>query len=143
MFLFCSGLDSSTSLQCLKLLKRLSQDGRTIICTIHQPSALMFEMFDQLYTLTNGYCIYQGRVKDLIPFFKEIDLECPSYHNPADFRNTIHMIAFHSIISLSYFYVSVMEIAAGEYGTEIETIAAVAQKKYIKDKQHGEKTNRK
>lgn len=36
-----------------------------------------------------------------------------------------------------------MEIAAGEYGTEIETIAAVAQKKYIKDKELEEKTNRK
>lgn len=80
-----SGLDSLTSKQCVKLLKDIASTGRTIICTIHQPSAMIFEMFDHLYAVANGYCIYQGKVEGLLPYLEQNNLKCPPYHNPADY----------------------------------------------------------
>ncbi|XP_035215031.1 ATP-binding cassette sub-family G member 1-like isoform X2 [Stegodyphus dumicola] len=84
-----SGLDSSSCLQCIQLLKSLADEGRTVICTIHQPSARVFEIFDKLYMLAEGQCIYRGSTKDLIPFLAKQGLACPQYHNPTDFATEV------------------------------------------------------
>lgn len=67
------------------LLKEIAATGRTVVCTIHQPSAMIFEMFDHLYAVAEGRCIYQGSIKGLVPYLGEAGLHCPSYHNPADY----------------------------------------------------------
>lgn len=80
-----SGLDSSTSNQCISLLKTLAMEGRTIICTIHQPSGIAFRMIDHLFAIAEGSCIYAGRTDNLVPFLAENGLYCPQSYNPCDF----------------------------------------------------------
>ncbi|KAL5279567.1 hypothetical protein ACFFRR_003892 [Megaselia abdita] len=98
-----SGLDSSTSNQCISLLKKLALEGRTIICTIHQPSALAFGMFDFLYTIAEGHCIYSGSTQLVVPFLSEMGLCCPESYNPADY---------------------LMEIATHDYGYQNDRLIA-------------------
>ncbi|XP_035444891.1 ATP-binding cassette sub-family G member 1 [Spodoptera frugiperda] len=80
-----SGLDTVTTTQCVKVLKLLARQGRTVVCTIHQPAASLLEMFDQVYVLADGYCIYQGDTAAMVPFLQTCGLPCPKHHNPADF----------------------------------------------------------
>ncbi|CAH2237109.1 jg24448 [Pararge aegeria aegeria] len=80
-----SGLDNVTTVQCIKLLKQLARQGRTVVCTIHQPPASLFELFDQAYILADGRCIYQGDTDAMVPHLQSVGLACPRHHNPADF----------------------------------------------------------
>lgn len=80
-----TGLDNVASTNCIRHLKDLTKEGRAIIITIHQPSALLLKMFDHVYALADGQCIYQGASDEIVPFLSEINLVCPSTYNPADF----------------------------------------------------------
>lgn len=92
-----TGLDSSSCSQCIELLQKLAHEGRTIICTIHQPSASLFQMFDLVYILAQGNCLYQGTTSNMLNFLTNHQLLCPVYHSPADF---------------------IIEIASGEHGKD-------------------------
>ncbi|XP_075166420.1 ATP-binding cassette sub-family G member 1-like [Haematobia irritans] len=80
-----TGLDEYSAAQCVTLLKRLANSGHTVICSIHCPSAKLFQMFDKVFILAAGECIYQGDVDYVVPYLKQFNLECPITYNPADF----------------------------------------------------------
>jgi ABC-type multidrug transport system ATPase subunit len=52
-------------------MKSLANTGKTIICTIHQPSSELFEMFDRIYLMAEGRLIYAGDHKNANTFFEK------------------------------------------------------------------------
>jgi ABC-type multidrug transport system ATPase subunit len=46
-----SGLDSRAAQVVIRVVKRLAMTGRTVICTVHQPSSAIFFQFDSLLLL--------------------------------------------------------------------------------------------
>ncbi|GJN93621.1 hypothetical protein Rhopal_006678-T1 [Rhodotorula paludigena] len=86
-----SGLDSQTSWAILDLLETLKNHGQAILCTIHQPSAMLFARFDRLLFLARGgKTIYFGEVgeesKILRSYFERNgSAKFPPGVNPAEF----------------------------------------------------------
>lgn len=85
-----SGLDSQTSWSILDLLEKLMKNGQAILCTIHQPSAMLFQRFDRLLFLAKGgQTVYFGPVGEnavvLSSYFERNGASaCPPHANPAE-----------------------------------------------------------
>ncbi|KAM5355176.1 hypothetical protein ACJ41O_001822 [Fusarium nematophilum] len=85
-----SGLDSQTSWSICNLMEKLTRNGQAILCTIHQPSAMLFQRFDRLLLLSRGRTIYFGDVgrnsNVLVDYFvRNGGPRCPPGANPAEY----------------------------------------------------------
>lgn len=73
--LFCdeitTGLDSYSAAHVIKTLKRVANQGKIVICTIHQPASGLFDQFQEVILLTNGRLAYQGSVSLVNDFFQK------------------------------------------------------------------------
>ena len=83
--LIFSGLDSLSALQVISHLKSLAEGGRTVVCSIDQPSSKLFQMFDDVYLIKEGQCLYNGPINDLTFVLGEAGFQCPSFYNRVDF----------------------------------------------------------
>nr|AWC67559.1 white [Drosophila melanogaster] len=80
-----SGLDSFTAHSVVQVLKKLSQKGKTVILTIHQPSSELFELFDKILLMAEGRVAFLGTPSEAVDFFSYVGAQCPTNYNPADF----------------------------------------------------------
>ena len=74
----------------MRVVKNVAATGRTVICTIHQPSADLFHMFDDLLLLQRGgYMVYCGPLgfngTHMIRYMEGLPKTrpCPQGMNPA------------------------------------------------------------
>lgn len=55
----------------VKSLKTLAAQGKTIICTIHQPASEVFALFDRLLLMSEGRTAFIGDCADSLTFFSK------------------------------------------------------------------------
>jgi ATP-binding cassette, subfamily G (WHITE), member 2, PDR len=86
-----SGLDSQSSWAIVCLLRKLANHGQAILCTIHQPSSILFQEFDRLLFLAKGgRTVYFGDIgsnsETLISYFETRGARpCLQEENPAEY----------------------------------------------------------
>ena len=86
-----SGLDSQSSIAILSLLQRLAASGLAVLCTIHQPSAMLFQQFDRLLLMAQGGRVaYFGDIGEnsetVLRYFSDRGhRRCAAAENPAEY----------------------------------------------------------
>lgn len=92
--IFCdeptSGLDARAAAIVMRVLLKVARSGRTVICTIHQPSTAIFNFFDDLLLLKRGgEVVYFGELGEgsekLVEYLEAFPSTkpCPKGFNPA------------------------------------------------------------
>ncbi|KAF6754266.1 ABC-transporter [Ephemerocybe angulata] len=85
-----SGLDAQSAWNLVRFLRKLADQGQAILCTIHQPSSLLFESFDRLLLLERGgETVYFGKIGQdssvIREYFAKHGAHCPPNVNPAEY----------------------------------------------------------
>jgi hypothetical protein len=78
-------LDAANARRVVLALRDLSRTGCTVVCTLHQPSSVVFALTDRLLLLQGGQAAYFGPTLQSLTHFKSLNLCCPTYLNPADY----------------------------------------------------------
>uniref|UniRef100_H3GQ62 ABC transporter domain-containing protein n=1 Tax=Phytophthora ramorum TaxID=164328 RepID=H3GQ62_PHYRM len=85
-----SGLDARSAKLIMDGVRKVADTGRTIVCTIHQPSAEVFSVFDSLLLLKRGgETVFAGdlgeNASEMIAYFESIDgvAKLAEDYNPA------------------------------------------------------------
>lgn len=102
-----TGLDSFSALSVIKTLRKLTGDGtdqlledlessprrflqppamtpRIVMCSIHQPSSEVFQLFTNVILMQSGKIVFQGSQDEVANAFSRAGLSCPYLYNPAE-----------------------------------------------------------
>ncbi|KAF7843397.1 ABC transporter G family member 36 [Senna tora] len=95
-----SGLDARAAAIVMRTVRNTVDTGRTVVCTIHQPSIDIFEAFDELFLMKRGgQVIYSGPLgrnsHKIIEFFEAIEgvPKIKDKYNPATWMLEVSSIA--------------------------------------------------
>jgi ATP-binding cassette, subfamily G (WHITE), member 2, SNQ2 len=86
-----SGLDAQSSYNIVKFIRKLADAGMPLVCTIHQPSSVLFEYFDRLLLLARGgKTVYFGDIgpnsRIMLDYFEHNGApRCEDHENPAEY----------------------------------------------------------
>ncbi|CAK1582282.1 unnamed protein product [Parnassius mnemosyne] len=117
--LFCdeptTGLDSSSAQKLVSLLRASAAQGKTVICTIHQPSSELMALFDKLVLLAEGRVAFAGNASGALSFFESLGYHCPITYNPTDY------------------FIKVLALTPGSEGASRQAIKSVCDRFAVSD----------
>lgn len=68
-----TGLDSCSALSIMLFLKGMAtQQGATLLASVHQPRAVIWSQLDQVTLLASGRLMYTGPTEELVPWFNSL-----------------------------------------------------------------------
>ncbi|KAF7820256.1 pleiotropic drug resistance protein 2-like [Senna tora] len=128
-----SGLDARAAAIVMRTVRNTVDTGRTVVCTIHQPSIDIFEAFDELILMKRGgQIIYSGPLgqhsRNLIEYFEAIPSvpKIKDGYNPATWMLEISSPAVESQLDLDF-----AELRNEELIKELSTPAPGAKDLYF------------
>jgi ABC-type multidrug transport system ATPase subunit len=89
-----SGLDCFQAERIVRLLRNLADSGSTVIFSIHQPRASIYDLFQDISLLSEGRVIYSGPKEGLVPHFASLGYILPENVSPAEY--------FIDLVSIDY-----------------------------------------
>eukprot|EP00250_Pteridium_aquilinum_P005382 c15486_g1_i1 orf=631-5127(+) len=104
-----SGLDARAAAIVMRAVRNTVDTGRTVVCTIHQPSIDIFEAFDELLLMKRGgQVIYAGPVgthsQKIIEYFEAVPgvVKIKDKYNPATWMLEASSIAVEQRLSIDF-----------------------------------------
>ncbi|PNT75620.1 ABC transporter G family member 36 isoform X4 [Brachypodium distachyon] len=104
-----SGLDARAAAIVMRTIRNTVDTGRTVVCTIHQPSIDVFEAFDELFLLKKGgEEIYVGPLgrhsSELIKYFEAIEgvSKITDGYNPATWMLEVTTVSQEQILGIDF-----------------------------------------
>uniref|UniRef100_A0A7N0T827 ABC transporter domain-containing protein n=2 Tax=Kalanchoe fedtschenkoi TaxID=63787 RepID=A0A7N0T827_KALFE len=104
-----TGLDARAAAIVMRAVKNISDTGRTIVCTIHQPSIDIFEAFDEVVLLkSGGRLIYAGPLGinsgKVIEYFEGISgvPKIKNNYNPATWMLEVTSLSAEAELGLDF-----------------------------------------
>ena len=76
----------------MKVIKKLTLQNFTCICSIHQPSMEIFELFTQCIILGEGRLLFAGAMEDVVNYFTSELLKFKFTIDVFDYRNAMYSI---------------------------------------------------
>ncbi|KAJ1462443.1 P-loop containing nucleoside triphosphate hydrolase protein [Pelagophyceae sp. CCMP2097] len=113
-----SGLDSFAAEKVCRTLKSLADQGRTVVCVIHQPSSTVFDLFDDLTIVSEGELVYHGAVAEVDDTFRSLGFPRPSSASRAE----------HAVETVSVDYESPATIARSRATLDLFAVDAATIK---------------
>ncbi|KAJ4794728.1 ABC transporter G family member 39 [Rhynchospora pubera] len=104
-----SGLDARAAAIVMRTIRNTVDTGRTVVCTIHQPSIDIFDSFDELFLMKRGgEEIYFGPIghkgTELIKYFESIPgiAKIKDGYNPATWMLEVSTIAQEAALGINF-----------------------------------------
>ncbi|KIJ60833.1 hypothetical protein HYDPIDRAFT_43039 [Hydnomerulius pinastri MD-312] len=132
-----SGLDSQSAWAVMTFLRDLAASGQAILCTIHQPSAELFQLFDRLLLLRKGgQTVYFDEIGDhastLLSYFEKNGApRCDPDANPAEYMLDVIGAGATATTSIDWAAVWGRSSEAQKLQREIEQIHAEGRERPI------------
>ena len=80
-----SGLDCFQAERVVQLLRNIAEKGSTVIFSIHQPRASIYELFQDVTLISEGRVVYSGSKEEMPKYFADLGFSCPQNVSPAEF----------------------------------------------------------